>query len=148
MNDTFLSRFLRVAKQITQAERGMAVNQELDLLDTVDLDEETLQDKTFNQFANIWLRRALDEETLIITNNIITEPSQAPTTNTNFTNLRVVVVIPVRGHGAIYLDQHIRRGIIARDVIERLTQMVNNVQQNGEEHLSEDQMIEIYEKLS
>jgi hypothetical protein len=148
MNDTFLSKFLRVAKKITQAERGMAVDADLKILDRVDLDDDAVKEHSFSQFANLSLRRALDNNETIITNNIITDVSQAPTTNTNFTNLRVVVVIPVTGHGAVYLDQHIRRGIIPRDMIERLIQMLNTVQENSTEHLSETEMIEMYETIS
>jgi hypothetical protein len=148
MSDTFLSKFLSVAKQITRAERGMAVDADLEIVALLDLDTDAVNDPSFSQFAEIWLRRALETDETIITNNIITDATKAPNTNTNFSNLRVVVVIPVRDHGAVYLDQHIRHGIIPRDTIERLTQMINSVQQDKNEHLSEGEMIEIYEKLS
>ncbi len=148
MNEAFLSKLLRVARQVTMAERGMAVNTELAVLERVNIDQTTLQDRAFMNFANLWLQRAIDEEQTIITNNIITDVSQAPTTNTNFSNLRVAVVIPVRGVGAVYLDQHIRHGVIPRDIIDRLTQMVNQVQDSGNEEISEEQMLEQYERLN
>ncbi|HEX2619404.1 MAG TPA: hypothetical protein VHL11_04630, partial [Phototrophicaceae bacterium] len=69
-------------------------------------------------------------------------------TNTNFANLRVVVCIPVKGHGAVYLDQHIRNGIIPRDMIDRLTEVVFNIQKNQQEDASEEQILTLYEKMA
>jgi hypothetical protein len=60
----------------------------------------------------------------VLTNNIITDPAQAPITNTTFTDLRVIVAIPVDGVGAIYLDQHIRNGMFQRDTIDKICQTI------------------------
>lgn len=148
MNESFLARLLRVAQKVTQAERGFAVNTTLDVLERFNVDETTLEDKVFRDFAHTWLERAVNDGKTIITNNIITDPTQAPNTNTNFANLRVVVCIPVRTHGALYLDQHIRNGIIPRDVIERFSDMVYNIQKNRQEDLSEEHMLAVFEKMS
>src|SRR6185369_14262543 len=111
MSDHLLSKLMRVAKQITRAERAMAVDSELNVLDTLNLEQAVLNAPHFHEVAMVSLRRAIDRNESIITNNIITDPAQAPVTNTNFTDLRVVVVLPVMDHGAVYLDQHIRYGI-------------------------------------
>jgi len=149
MSNSFLARLLRVAQKVTQAERGFAVNNTREVQEKFNLDDSTLEEPAFRDFAHIWLGRALDDGKTIITNNIITDPSKAPNTNTGFANLRVVVCIPVSKHGAIYLDQHIRNGIIPRDIIDRLSDMVYNVQKNRQEDdMSEEHMLALFEKMS
>jgi hypothetical protein len=148
MSNSFLARLLSVAQKVTQAERGFAVNNALEVLEKFNVDDTTLKDQTFREFSHTWLKRALDDGKTIITNNIITDPAQAPNTNTNFSNLRVVVCIPVQTHGAIYLDQHIRNGIIPRDVIDRLSDLVYNIHKHREEDLTEENMLAMFEKMS
>lgn len=147
MSDVFLTRLLRVAWQITQAERGLAVDNDLNIVETLHFDEDPTSDKSFMDFATDWLQRAIESGQTIITNNIITDPSDAPTTNTNFANLRVVVVIPAKDQGAIYLDQHIRNGIIQRDIIDRINQMLDGLKAGDYESVSEQHMLEAYDRL-
>jgi hypothetical protein len=148
MSNSFLARLLSVAHQVTQAERGFAVNNDLKVLEKFNVDDSVLEEQSFRDFAHTWLTRALDDGKTIITNNIITDPSKAPNTNTNFANLRVVVCIPVKAHGAIYLDQHIRNGIIPRDVIDRFSDMIYSIQKNRQEDISEEHMLAMFEKMS
>lgn len=147
MTNSFLTRFLHVAHKITRAERGLAVNTQLEVISNVNIDAQTLEDQTFRQFSQMWLQRALDDGQTIITNNIITDPAHAPITNTNFANLRVIVCIPVKNHGGIYLDQHIRNGIIPREIIDRISNLLASLQQNQQEHLSETEIQAVYDKL-
>jgi len=124
MSDSILSAVMRVAKEITRAERGMSVNSELTVVDVDNLTEEIIEDHSFQDVALKSLSQAMETNQSVLTNNIITDPAQAPITNTNFTDLRVIVTIPVEGEGAIYLDQHIRNGMFQRDTIDRLNRMV------------------------
>jgi hypothetical protein len=127
MDKHFLSRYLQIALHVTEAERGLAVDRQIQIVDHINLGEATLQNPEFVMFITTWLTRAIEDQSTIITNNIITDPAKAPNTNTNFSDLRSVVCIPVNEHGAIYLDRHIRLGVIARDVIDRLSEMISQL---------------------
>lgn len=148
MSDNFLSKLMRVAKQITRAERAMAVDLELNILDTLNLDPTVISSNHFREVAMKSLRSAIERNESIITNNIITDPAQAPVTNTNFTDLRVVVVIPVQAHGAVYLDQHIRYGIIPRQTIEKLARLVAQVLEDEPAEHDEEDLTALYQQMS
>ncbi len=148
MSDNLLSKLMRVAKQITRAERAMAVDTELNVLDTLNLDPAVMNTAHFRDVAIASLRRALERNESIITNNIITDPAQAPVTNTNFTDLRVVVVLPVIEHGAIYLDQHIRYGIIPRQTIDKLMRLVKQVLEDQAEEHNEEDLTALYQQMN
>ncbi len=124
MSDSILSAVMRIAKEITRAERGMSVDAELTVVDVADLTAEIIEDDSFQKVALKSLSQAMETNESVLTNNIITDPAKAPVTNTSFTDLRVIVTIPVEGAGAIYLDQHIRNGMFQRDTIDKLSRMV------------------------
>lgn len=147
MSTSFLEIFLYAARSITQAERGMAVDKDMQVLGTVNLDRTVMESPTFSDFANTCLRQAMQEGSAVITNNTITNPSEAPTTNTNFADLRVVVALPVVDYGAIYLDQHIRDGIVDRATVEKLMRLADHVREQGGEDHTEDQLVELYKQL-
>lgn len=148
MNETFLENFMRVAKKITHAERCLVVNADLEILSMSNVDEAEIESADFNELAMECLREALDTGEAVITNNVITDPSEAPTTNTNFANLRVVVALPLAGHGAVYLDQHIRNGIIPRQMIERLMRLAAYVLDNQQENCSETELTKLYQQIN
>ncbi|NWF70629.1 MAG: hypothetical protein HXY40_16205 [Chloroflexi bacterium] len=148
MSDHFLSALMRTAKDITQAERALAVDVDLNVLETLNLDTPTLNSAHFQEVATGALRRGLDNNEAIITNNIITDPAQAPVTNTNFTDLRVVVVIPVKGRGAVYLDQHIRHGIIPRQTIDKLMRLVRQVMSSAESEPGAEALHTMYQQMN
>lgn len=147
MNEHFLVKFMRVARDITGSERGFAVDNDLNVLDTINLTDELMAAQRFSEVATKNLRKAMESGQAILTNNIITDPSQAPVTNTNFSDLRVVVVIPVAGLGAVYLDQHIRHGIPHQNVIDRLAQVAAHIMEHGMQAYSEAEMIGLYRDL-
>jgi hypothetical protein len=147
MSDSILSVVMRVAKEITHAERGMSVTSDLTVIDIENLTTDELEDESFQASALKSLSKAIETNQSVLTNNIITDPTQAPVTNTNFTDLRVIVAIPVPGEGAIYLDQHIRHGMFQRDTIDRLNRMVSEVMDGDEHPLSADQLHKIYDAL-
>lgn len=147
MSDEFMVKFLRVAKAITAMERGMVVNDDLDLVDALDLPQAILDSPSFSRLATAQIQRALESGIPVITNNIITDPSQAPVTNTGFSDLRVVVIFPLKGHGALYLDQHIRHGIIQRDIIDKVMSLGAYLLDNGLEDSTEREMIDLYQQI-
>jgi hypothetical protein len=147
MSDSILSVVMRVAKEITRAERGMSVTSDLTVIDIENITTDIVEDDAFQDAALKSLAKAIETNQSVLTNNIITDPALAPVTNTNFTDLRVIVAIPVQGQGAIYLDQHIRNGMFQRDTIDRLNQMVAEIIEREDLSLDADQIRKIYDAL-
>jgi hypothetical protein len=146
VDEHFMEHFMNAARSITRVERGMVVDLDLQVLAAINLDQSTLDSPQFVHLATAALRKALEGNEPLITNNIIGDIQDAPTTNTNFSDLRVIVALPLKGYGALYLDQHIRYGIIPREVIDRLMCLVNRVFPDGEKHYTESELIELYEE--
>jgi hypothetical protein len=146
MSADFLVNFLQVAKTITGVERGMAVDQNLNVLHRINLDEETLKTPRFSVLANSTLRRAMESNDAILTNNVVTNPSEAPLTNTSFSDLRVIVAIPLGKAGAVYLDQHIRQGVISREMIEDLHNLGKQALDQGAASSTEE-LLQMYQAL-
>src|SRR5512145_423782 len=144
MSGNFLTNFMRLALQKTGAERALAAAGDLSIVATQNLEQADLMSSQFTGIEVI--RRALDNGEPIITNNAVMDPNLAPVTNTNFSNLRVVVVIPVEEYGAIYLDQHIRRGVIPRDVVRRLWSLAMQLAANGQMDISEEDLDALYQQ--
>ncbi|NJL57972.1 hypothetical protein HC928_24745 [bacterium] len=144
MTDRLLEQFLLAAKEITGAERGLVVDPEMHILQTVNLDPVLVTSASFIDFATQTLREALAQGEPIVTNNVITDPAQAPTTNTNFTDLRVIVAIPVRQRGAVYLEKHIRHGVIDRETVVRLMRLAEEALDNDDTGGGEDDLRAMY----
>lgn len=147
MSDIFLTRFLNVALEVTQADRGTAVDRNMEVLAAVNILDHDPDEPNFGDFARSQLGRAIEDGQTIITNNIITDPRLAPKTNTALANLRFVVVIPVKDFGAVYLDRLIRHGIIPRDIIDKLNQVVRGVPAGKVNDVSEDDMLDMFYRL-
>jgi hypothetical protein len=145
MSANFLSNFMRVALQTTGAERGLAVDTRLSIIDMYEIDQAEILSDDF-QGLQI-LRHALDTGQPVITNNAVVDPALAPVTNTNFSNLRVIVVIPVIGHGGVYLDQSIRLGIIPKETVERLMGLANHAIQHDQMNSTEAQLSDLYQRM-
>jgi hypothetical protein len=124
----------------------MAVDRNLKVLERINLDDDTLKTPRFSVLANATLRRAMDNDDAILTNNVVTNPSEAPLTNTTFSDLRVIVVIPVGELGGIYLDQHIRQGVIAREVIDDLHSLSKQALAQGTLPTAEE-LLQMYQAL-
>jgi hypothetical protein len=146
MSAEFLGKFLRISKDIVRADRGMAVDHDLNVVTTFNLSQDVMNSPRFQESAEKALHKAFEDEQVTLTNNIISDPSQAPTTNTNFADLRAVVVIPLGNHGAVYLDQPIR-GMVSRETIERLRRFTQHILEEGLEDASETQLAEWYEQM-
>ncbi|MCB9449956.1 MAG: hypothetical protein H6672_00865 [Anaerolineaceae bacterium] len=129
MSENFLTTFMIFALQQTGAERALVVDHDIRILETVNLDDESMGATDFN--AMDCVIRALDSGNPLITNNAVLDPDHAPVTNTQFRNLRLVVVIPVIGLGALYLDQPISKGVIAKEVVNRLMTLASDAVEEG-----------------
>ena len=147
MSQKFLDSVMRFASDITRAERSLAVDLELNVRGMINMDENTVQEESFIELASATIHEAIAKNEAVITNNVITDPSEAPTTNTNFSNLRVIVAIPVREMGAVYIDQHIRQGIIARETIDRIHKVVEQALDRGDLSLEATDLAGLYGQL-
>ncbi|HRL13696.1 MAG TPA: hypothetical protein PKX07_17580 [Aggregatilineales bacterium] len=145
MTDQFLKRFLNMAIAKTGAERALSVNQQLEVVDRYHVDESLLSDTVFWPLTSKLLQQAHDTGEAILTNNMIQDPSQAPTTNTNFSALRVIVVLPIPDHGIIYLDQKIKTGVFTREVLRKLTATLAQVSESEQNDISEEALRDLYE---
>jgi hypothetical protein len=146
MTEQFLKRFLNMACVTTGAERALSVNEQLEVVDRFNVDESLLSDTVFWPLTSKLLQQAHETGEPILTNNMIQDPSQAPTTNTNFSSLRVIVVLPIAGHGIIYLDQKIKTGVFTREVLRKLTATLNQVTEAQRIDISEEALRALYEQ--
>lgn len=148
MSESFLATFMKAAQEITRAERSLAVDSNFAVVAADRLNMATIESEAFRKVAMPCLERAVNKGEHTITNNVITDPSQAPKTNTNFADLRIVVAFPVADYGALYLDQHIRYGVIGKDVVDRLLAFIDYLIANDLTHLEVKEMVDLYHELS
>ncbi len=139
-----LEHLLNAIMRITAAERGLAVNTAFEVIHQVNFAQDVQTDTAFWDFAMQTFRTAAETRQPVLTNNVITDPSQAPTTNTNFANLRVVVVFPVKQAGYVYIDQPVKYGAFTRQQVDRLRQMLEHLDTQGSA-LTEDAIYKLYE---
>jgi hypothetical protein len=148
MPDAFLENLLYIARSATRAERGMAVDQALNLLDRINLDDAVLESPQFIDMASSCLRRAIEDDEAIITNNVVPDASQAPTTNTNFSDLRMIVVLPVTQRGAIYLDRPVRQGLIYKENVDALMLFARQALTAGLEEAPREQLLKLFREMT
>lgn len=120
MSDSLLLNLMHFAQKVTEAERCMAARSDLSILGAINLDEQTYENPEFRKITVPVLEQALKDQHVVLANNTITDPTLAPTTNTSYSNMRIIVAIPVIQIGVIYLDRQIRHGIIERNLLDRL----------------------------
>lgn len=141
MTTNFLSSFMRVAVQTTGADRAMACDTTLSVIDSLNLDQ---QDVLSQEITDV-VERALQSGEVVISNNVVKDSDQAPVTNVSFESLRGIVVLPIPGHGAIYLDRPVKKGIIPRETVEKLAKLAELADKNGQ--ISEHKLNEMLRKL-
>lgn len=147
MSTAFLTEFMHTAQSITHAERSVAVDVAFHPQDTINIDESSLESQDFNEMVASTAATALEKGEAVITNNMITDPAKAPETNVHLNNLRLVVALPLAGHGVVYLDQHVRQGIFERDAIDKLMRVAHQVINSGDTHLNRAELHELYKNL-
>jgi len=147
---TLLTNFMRLAVQKSGAERALALDSELAIVASYQIDQVGLLD---NHFVGIEAarqeaaRQALESSEVVITNNVSKDAAAALTTNTTFRDLRFIVVIPVGELGAIYLDQSMRLGAIPRAAVLNLSGLAAVIASQHDTAISEDQIEALYEAL-
>ena len=147
MSDHLLTKFLHLSQEITHAERLLAVDADMKVVDRIDLSDEELDSPEFTKIAEPNLKQAFAKGEVIVTNNLIADEVQAPNTNTNFSELRIVVLFPVANVGAIYMDKRIRSGMIARESVDKLAALATRIVDGGQEDSSEEQMLGWFRNL-
>jgi hypothetical protein len=117
---SFLATFLHFAHDTAQAERGVALSPTLEVVARVNVEDSDLGAPKFIELTHQVAMQAYRDGSVVITNNAVTDPTQAPMTNTSFADLRVVVAFSLAKAGIIYLDRPIKLGVIPRDTLEKL----------------------------
>jgi hypothetical protein len=144
MNPSFLTSLMQVALQQTGADRAMVCDTNMAIVASVKLEPEDILSEQLTDF----LRKAMETGEPVVTNNAVKEPTQAPNTKTNYDNLRGVVVIPVSGHGALYLDRPLKQGIIAKSVVNKLVKLARQTAQNTQTETTESSLQELFQQIS
>lgn len=144
MTEPFAATFLHLALAVTQAERGMAVTPDRQIVTLINLTDETVNADDFTGFDNIARAQELAESPHL-TNNLILDPEAAPNTNTNFANLRIVAILLLGDAGAVYLDQPVRQGVFPQAVLQRLADVSSHVLQSGNLAITADQLKALFE---
>ena len=144
MSVEFLTNFMRFAQATTRAERSMALDLELNIHDRMNVDDALLNEEEFADLLRNAIDEAINTDDVVITNNLITDPEDAPKTNVHLHELRMVVAIPVPGHGAVYLDQRIRQGVFPRDLVEKLNEFGRYLVDNDKTNLSASEYNDLF----
>ncbi len=141
MNESFLLNFMRAALDITQVERAFAVDTELGVLGTININLEEI-DSGYLKCA----RQALEENKTIISDSytIATGSADAPNTNHSIPQIRSVVFIPIQSQGAICLDQSVRNGVISKEAVDKLTHLAAYMVEQQQTDLDEAHMAALY----
>lgn len=145
MSDTFLPNFMRVAYDIIKAERAFAVDSRLNVLATVNMQPEEVEVSYLKG-----IKKAVEEGQPVTTDSVTLtiDPAQAPKTNQSFPQLRVVIFIPVHPYGAVCLDWRMRREVVAKEKIDRLMTLGQQMAEAQQTNLSEDQMVKLYKQIN
>ncbi len=145
MSESFVSNFMRAAVYLTGMERALAVNADIEIVDSVNLQQADIESERFTGVEAI--QRAHDSGQYVITNNLKIDPDTAPTTNTNFSDLRVVVALPLADYGAVYLDQPLRNGMVPKEIVEKLMALAEQVIQQQRTDLSPSDLVAMFEQI-
>jgi hypothetical protein len=140
----FVQSLMRVAYDVTKAERAFAVDTSLTVLSTINITPDAIEAPYLK-----CIQQALNSGKAVITDNytMTIDPSKAPVTNQSFPKLRFVVVLPVLAHGAVCMDQSLRGGVTSKEKVDRLNRFVQHVLANQQTHLSEQELFDLYNSL-
>ena len=144
MNASLLTNLMQVAIQQTGADRALVCDAKLAVIASVKLE----QDDVLSEQLTDLLRKAMETGEAVITSNAVKEPDQPPNTKTSYDNLRGVVVIPVPGQGALYLDRPLKQGIISKSIVNKLVKLARQTAQDDHAETSETHLRELYQQIS
>jgi hypothetical protein len=144
MSETFMLNLMRVAQEVTKAERAFAVDTGLAVVGTINIAPEHVETAYLKG-----IKKALGDGEPIITDNytMSIDPTRAPKTNQSYPELRAVIIIPVVNYGAVCLDQKLRGGIITKEKVDRLMRLAVEVVQHQQTELSEAELSNRYKQL-
>lgn len=144
MSHALLLNFMRVAHDVTKAERAFAVDTALTVVGTLEITPESIEAPYLKTIQN-----AINQNKYIITDNLTMsiDPSKAPITNQSFPKLRFVVVVPLAGYGAVCLDQSLRGGVTSKEKVERLERLAQQAIDNPQLAEDEDALMTAYDSL-
>src|SRR5690606_29096615 len=148
MSIGFLNNFMHFAYTTTDSERAIALDLEMNIHDSVNVDDALLQKEDFADLLRSSINEAITTDDIVVTNNLITDPEDAPKTNVHLHELRMVVALPLQGYGAIYLDKRIRQGIYPRDLVERLNDFAHYLIENNKTDLTTTEFDSLFEDVS
>lgn len=143
-NNNFLNNFLQFAHNVLDAERGIAFDTALTFIETVNTSEDDIAKDRFAGSLQTAVQNAINNNEVVITNNMITDPQDAPTTNLHLHQLRMIVAIPMQSHGAIYLDRRIRNGVFQSEVVESVCEFAEQLLSEDKTDLSPSELNELF----
>ncbi|MBI1279750.1 MAG: hypothetical protein GC179_16600 [Anaerolineaceae bacterium] len=144
MNTSLLASLMQIAIQQTGADRAMVCDTHLAIVDSVNLEQ---ADMLSEHLTDI-IQKAIASGQPLITNNAVRDAANAPLTKTNFDNLRGVVVIPVAGVGALYLDRPLKQGIIAKNTVNRLMKVAEQAAKDNSSETTAAKLGELYQQTT
>lgn len=145
MSETFLLNLMRVAQEVTKAERAFSVDARLTVVGTINLNPEQVEAPYLKG-----IKKALEDGEPVITDNytMSMDPSRAPKTNQSYPELRAVVIIPVGSYGAVCLDQKLRSGIITKDKVDKLNRLAAQIMDAQQTEVSEAELSRLYRQMT
>ena len=144
MNTSLLANLMQIAIQQTGADRAMVCDTQLAVIGSVNLEQADILSERLTEVV----QKAIATGQPVITNNAVKDVASAPVTKTNFDNLRGIVVIPVVGVGALYLDKPLKKGIIAKDKVNLLMKVAEHAAKSGQVETTAERLGELYQQLS
>ena len=141
-NTSLLASFMQIAIQQTGADRAMVCDTHLAVVGSVNLEQTDILSERLTEVV----QKAITSGQPVITNNAVKDAANAPLTKTNFDNLRGIVVIPVMGVGALYLDRPLKQGIIAKNTVLRLMKVGEQAAKDGQTETTADKLGELYQQ--
>jgi hypothetical protein len=143
-NTSLLTGLMQIAIQQTGADRAMICDTHLAVIGSVNLEQ---ADILSEHLAEV-VQKAITTGQPVITNNAIKDAANAPQTKTNFDKLRGIVVIPVAGIGALYLDKPLKQGIIAKTTVNRLMKVAEQAAKGDLTETTADKLGELYQQTT
>lgn len=144
MNTSLLASLMQIAVQHTEADRAMVCDTNLAIVGSLNLEQSDILSERITEVV----QKAITSGQPVITNNAVRDAANAPHTKTNFDNLRGVVVIPVAGVGALYLDRPLKQGIIAKNTINRLMKVAEQAAKDPSTETTAAKLGELYQQTT
>ena len=143
-NTSLLASLMQIAIQQTGADRAMVCDTHLAVVGSLNLEQADILSERLTDVV----QKAITTGQPVITNNAVKDAANAPLTKTNFDNLRGVVVIPVVGVGALYLDRPLKQGIIAKNTVLRLMKVAEQAAKSDQTETTADKLGELYQQTT